>query len=76
MRQMDECVSHVGRTDDRRTTIEMRRVKIAHVTSRHSTECDLVQGSFVWPNDMTWKEFVNKHQDEIPPSRLLWAKRR
>jgi hypothetical protein len=53
----------------------MRRIYIATKVDR-SSEFVMEQGSFVWPNDMTWKEFLSRHDQFIPVNRIVWSKRR
>jgi hypothetical protein len=53
----------------------MRRIYIATKVDR-SSEFVMEQGSFVWPNDMTWKEFLSRHDQVIPVNRIVFSKRR
>jgi hypothetical protein len=53
----------------------MRRIKIAYVEDRRD-ESSLVDGSYLWPPNVSWGEFLKRNRDALPVERIVLAKRR
>ena len=54
----------------------MRRIHIALAERGKEGSPNVIDCSFVWEDDMTWKQFLARNKDALPVARIAMAKRR